>query len=145
VRLEALNELRKQGRAIKKDFERTTRTWDGDKPEFLMLISLTNGGPTLVIEPNGPGSDKWGWLNEGTDVRYATMTPDFQAKTSPRVIDSRRGRGGLLFVNKNRPRPGIKARQWTQVIARKWKRPFKKAMEGAMIRGVKKTGHYIKR
>lgn len=145
VRLELLNELRKAGRAMKKDFERTTKDWEGEKPEFEMLISLAGGGPTLLIEPNGPGSDKWNWLNKGTKVRYATMSPDFSAKTQVGVLDSRGGSGRRLFVNKNRPKPGIKARKWSEIIASKWKSPFKRMMQDAMNRGARKTGHSINR
>lgn len=146
IRLELLNELRKTGTAMRKDFEKTTQTWEGERPDFGQAISLAQGGPTLLIEPQGgKGAQKWRWLDEGTSVRYATMTPDFQAKTKPRYLGSGRGRGGLMYVNRNRPRPGIKARGWTELIAKKWKRPFQRRMEEALIRGAKKTGHYIRR
>lgn len=145
VRLELLNEMRKAGTAVRKDYERTVRTWKGDKPEFAQAVSLADGGPHLLIVVQGAGAKKWFWLDKGTKVRYATMSPDFQSKTIPRVLDSRSGKGGRLFVNKKRPRPGIEAREWTEMIAKKWRRPFKKRMEEAMVRGAKKTGHYLRR
>lgn len=145
VRLELLNEMRKTGTAVRKDYQRTVRTWQGEKPEFAQAVSLANGGPTLLIVVQGAGAKKWFWLDGGTKVRYATMSPDFKSKTVPRVLDSRAGKGRRLFVNKKRPRPGIEARMWTEMIAKKWRRPFKKRMEEAMVRGSKKTGHYLRR
>jgi len=62
------------------------------------------------------------WLNDGTRVRYATMTPGFVAKSVPRTLASRPGRGGVLYVNRNRPRPGIKAREWDKTVADKWQK-----------------------
>ena len=57
------------------------------------------------------------FLNGGTSVRYATMTPDFVPKTSPNVLRSGPGAGGLAFVSKNVPNPGIEAREFDQSVA----------------------------
>jgi len=144
-RLEFLNEMRKTGTAVRKDYSKTTRTWRGDKPTFKQLVSLAGGGPTLVIEvTGGHGADKWFWLDRGTKVRYATMSLSFRAKTQVGNLSSGSGRGGVLFVNKKRPRPGIKARGWTILIVRRWTPRFKRNMEGAMGRAAKKSGHYIR-
>lgn len=145
VRLALLNEMRKAGTAVRRDYERTTRTWKGEKPEFAQAVSLAGGGPQLLIVVQGPGAKKWFWLDKGTKVRYATMSADFKSKTVPRVLDSRAGKGRRLFVNKKRPRPGIEARMWTELIAKKWRRPFKQRMESAMVSGAKKSGHYLRR
>jgi len=144
-RLELLNELRKAGRHMRRDYEQTTRTWKGAKPSFEFLISLTGGGPTLVIEvTGGKGADKWFWLDEGTAVRYATMSPDWRSKTSPGSLRSVSGRGTMLFVSKKHPRPGIEARGWTKIVVRVWTPRFKRRMESAMVRAAKKSGHYVR-
>lgn len=143
-RLELLNELRKTGTAVKRDFERTTRTWKGDKPKFESAVSLSraDGGPTLLVEPTGgKGAKKWGWLDKGTKVRYATMTSNFSPKTRPGSLDSGAGRGGVAFINKKRPRPGIKARGWSVLITNSWRRPMKQRMQKALARAAKKSGH----
>lgn len=141
-RLELLNELRKAGTAVKQDFDKTTRTWAGDKPKFETAVSLANGGPTLLVEPTGgKGAKKWAWLDKGTKVRYATMTSNFVPKTQVRSLSSGSGRGGVAFVNKKRPRPGIEAREWSIVITEKWRTPMKRRMEKAMARAAKKSGH----
>jgi len=130
-------ELEKVGKDIVKDFEKTTSTWT-DKPEFEML---TDDNPPSVLVAT---DDKiYGYVSGGTRVRYATMTNPFQAKTQPGVIGSRAGVGGVLFISKKRPRPGIKARKFEATIQKKWKSPFKKRMELALARGIKKSGHAI--
>lgn len=145
-RLELLNELRKTGTAVKKDFEQTTRTWKGDKPKFGVAVSLAaaNGGPTLLVEPEGgKGAKKWEWLDKGTKVRYATMTSNFVPKTQPGSLASGVGRGGVAFVNKKRPRPGIEPRRWSILITRNWRPRMKRRMEQALTRAAKKSGHKL--
>ena len=144
-RLEFLNEMRKAGTAVRRDYQRTVSSWNGEKPKFEQLVSLAGGGPTLVIEvTGGHGADKWFWLDKGTKVRYATMSMNFRAKTSVGSLSSGSGRGGLLFVNKKRPRLGIKARGWTVIIVKLWTPRFKSRMELAMRTAAKKSNHYIR-
>lgn len=143
-RLEALNQMRKTGRAIQRDYKRTTQTWEGAKPNFGLLISLAGDGPTILVEAQGgKGADKWNWLDKGTAVRYATMSSNWRSKTTPNTLRSVRGRGVMLFVSKKHPRPGIKARNWTVIIVRMWTPRFKRDMEDALRRAVRKSGHRI--
>jgi hypothetical protein len=134
---EILNAMDDTGDDIKKDFEKTTATWQ-HKPDFEIISEIGPKGPEVLVDTN----DKiYGFVSEGTAVRYATMTEDFQAKTMPNVIGSRAGQGGLLYVNKNRPRPGIEARNFDKIIQKKWQPRFKRRMEAALKRGIKKSGH----
>lgn len=144
-RLESLNAMRKTGTKIRADFRKTTATWKGDAPDFEEVISLTAPGPTLVVGPTGSdhGAAKWRWLDEGTAVRYATMSPDWASKTTPKVIGSGSGAGKVLYVKKDQPRDGIEAREWTVVITEKWRKPFKADQEQALSRARKKSGHAI--
>ena len=140
-RLAALNRMRKVGVKVRADFEKTTATWEHDV-DFDQAISLSqkDGGPTLLVDT---GDKIYKFVSGGTKVRYATMTPDFVPKTVPRVIGSGPGAGGVAFVNKQRPRPGIKAREFNAVIADKWRAPFKREMEAALRDARKKCGHAI--
>lgn len=52
------------------------------------------------------------YLDRGTSVRYATMTPDFLPKSKVRKLSSWPGQGGKKYVDRKRPRPGIQAREW---------------------------------
>jgi hypothetical protein len=81
VRLNLLNALRKEGRIVKKEFEKTTATWTGDKPTFMILISLAGGNAVVLVGPGGStkGTQKWVWLDEGTKPHV------IQAKNVPNL------------------------------------------------------------
>lgn len=98
--------------------ERTTATWDtkttvkaevkGRGGDYVLALNITPEKQALV----------WHWLDEGTDVRYAIMTPDFVAKTVPGSLDSRSGSGEVIIVDTAHPQPGIKARGWSKEITK---------------------------
>ena len=46
-------------------------------------------------------------------MRYAHMTPNFVPRTSPGSFSVGPKVGGVAFIDKSRPLPGIKARKWT--------------------------------
>lgn len=71
-------------------------------------------------------SKVYGYLDEGTKVRYAHMTSDFAPRTSPGSFSVGPKVGGVAFINKNRPLPGIKARKWTEQTAKETEAMAKK-------------------
>ena len=77
------------------------------------------------------------FLSGGTAVRYATMSPDWRSKTQPGRLGAGPGRGRVLYVNRRRPRPGIKARKFDEQIVKKEKKPFERAVEEAIAVGIK--------
>lgn len=77
------------------------------------------------------------FISGGTAVRYATMSPDWRSKTQPGRLGAGAGRGRVLFVNKRKPRPGIKARKFDEQIVKKEKKPFERAVEEAIAAGVR--------
>jgi hypothetical protein len=97
---------------IRIDLEVTTQTWI-NKPVFQVEKDDE-------IRRIFTTSDIYRYISGGTRVRYATMTPDFIAKTIPGVIGSGAGRGGVAFISKLHPRPGIEARNFPEVIIKKW-------------------------
>jgi hypothetical protein len=96
--------------AIRDDFLSTVSTWE-EKPDF----DIQKAEMARVI---GTDSQIYAYVNSGTRVRYATMTPDFQAKTEPNVLTAKVGQGGLAYVNRLRPRPGIQARNYCGQVYR---------------------------
>lgn len=96
-----------------------------------------------VTEGDGDSDNPYPFVERGTSVRYATMTQDFVAKTKPGVISAGSGRGGVLYVDKRRPRPGIKARKKEKPIAKIMKSRFPKIVNVNLAIGVKKSGHKI--
>jgi len=144
----------KDAKAMGKDLENVTKTWKGNKPRIQTEAKLIPSGTppypmfhtgfTASAWPKNDGSKgwlKWLWLDLGTKVRYATMTPKFAAKTRTGQLNSWKGKGGLLFVNKKRPRPGIKARKFTKALAKKWTPKFKKDIQAATAKARKQSGH----
>ncbi len=95
-------------------------TWDEETPKIAATVATPGVKVTLKVELIGgwtKGNLKWIWVGRGTDVRFATMHPDFKAKTKVGHIGSSAGAHSKpLFVNPLVPRPGIEARLWDERI-----------------------------
>lgn len=116
---------------IKRLEEQTVATWSS-APPFSARPADSGGTKRAYIGPTGDGARIWNYLNRGTSIRYATMTPDFVPKTRVRNLRSGRGRGGVAYISRNRPRPGIKAREWTKVIKEERAPRFKRRIQQAL-------------
>lgn len=135
IRLEILNELRAEGRIIKREFEKTTATWEGSKPTFEIAIGLTRKDAIVLIGPGGniEGAQKWVWLDEGTKPHSITaknepnlvFRTDFSPKTKVKTFSS--GAGNIAppwkAIKKVQHR-GIKAREWSKTIAKRRRKRF---------------------
>lgn len=93
-------------------FGKTVSTWR-NQPRF--MARKTARGYGVEIDPVFP----FEWVNRGTRIRYATMSKDWRSKTRPNVIGSYSGAGRLLFVSRKHPRPGIVARNFTDIILKR--------------------------
>jgi hypothetical protein len=147
IRLELLNELRKQGTATRRELEKTVRTWQ-DAPRFETIISLAGGDAAALTGPVGSEMQvqKFVWLDKGTRIRWAVMSRDWQSKTRPGRLNSGPGSGRVVIAGRRamqarniRPRPGIEARNWTEIVASRRKRPYQRAMVKAMQRAAQKA------
>jgi len=147
IRLELLNELRKQGTATRNELRKATATWS-DAPRFETLISLAGGDASALTGPVGSAQQvsKFVWLDKGTRIRWAVMSSDWQSKTRPGRLNSGPGSGRVVIAGRRamqsrniRPRPGIEARGWTEMVAKRRKRPYQRAMVKAMQRGARKA------
>jgi len=117
-----------EGETEQKEYRKTTSTW-GNKPKHELEFSQTKREIKAINITN----DKvYFFLHEGTKVRYAVLSRDWISKTTPRRLSSGPGRGRVLFISKKHPRPGIEAREWTDVIIQKRKKPFRKNMQNVM-------------
>jgi len=96
--------LGRSAERIQKDFGSTVKTWN-NKPRF----KIKGSGYKRIIFTD---SKEYFYVSGGTRVRYATMSRNFQAKTRAGRFQAGAGRGGVLFINKKKPRPGIKARNF---------------------------------
>ncbi len=144
VRLNLLNTMRAEGRIVKREFEKTTASWEGAKPTFKILISLKGGEAVVLIGAAGnpKGAQKWQWLNDGTEahVIQAKNVPHlifqdgrgFKPKTKVKTFSSGPGANiGAIVSKKQVIHPGIKARDWTGEISRLRRKRFSKAMQKA--------------
>lgn len=109
----ALAELGEEAKAL---FEKTVETWD-DKPEFTVKEYQNSVSVST-------SSKVYSYIDKGTSVRYATMIPGFSPKTRVRVIASARGSGGMVRVDRNHPKPGIEAREFSVIIQERIQKKF---------------------
>lgn len=149
-RLEFLTMLHKMEREIKKDFEKTTETWEHDV-KFETMISL-RGGPTLFV---GTDDEIYNLVSRDSPAHDIPLQPkvdgflvyqtEFTPKTTPGVIGSvQGGKRGRYTRRKQVHHPGHVGRKFDEVIAKKWEPKFKDAAENAMAIAAEKSGHGMK-
>lgn len=114
------NTLTAAAKAAKVDFDATTYTWH-NLPKFEIEKSP---GKRIVYTT----SDIYRYVSRGTKVRFAVMSDDFRPKTRPGYIGSNLGRGGKVGMSRV-PLPGIEARDFEKVIARKWRQELPKQFQ----------------
>lgn len=137
VRLKILNELRAEGRLVKKELEKTTATWKGAKPTFDFAIGLRKNDAIVLVAPVGnvEGIRKWIWLDGGTKPHpiKAKNVPNlifrdgrgFTPKTKVKVFASGPGANTGQWVKKKEVRhPGIDAREWSKEIVKRRQKKF---------------------
>jgi len=122
---------------LRREFAKTTATWR-DQPTFTSGVTVTG---VAVVGEVATDNKIYRFVSGGTRVRYATMTPDFVAKTRPRVIGSGPGQGGVAFISRKHPRPGIEAREFAETIAKEQRRKVANILRAALKRGIELTGH----
>jgi hypothetical protein len=142
VKQSVRNVMRAEIEKIKKKLEETTEFWDGEKPQFKSTTHVGSNfslvAYAVALKNDTFGAQKWFWLNDGTSVRWAMMSPNFSPKTKPNTFSTRPGVeeysqplfvGPISFAYKNRlykghrpnigtvkPQPGVKRRNWSKKI-----------------------------
>lgn len=120
---------------IKVDYDVTTQTWN-NRPD----VEITGSGPDereIKVD-----SELYAMLEKGTKAhdikprnkRILRFTGPFRAKTVPNQIASRPGsKGATVIISKNGVRhPGTKPRNWSKVIAAKWRKQAPVVMQRAI-------------
>lgn len=130
VRLNMLTAIARVAADAKRDIRRTTAHWN-HRVTFTVNKTLSRRaadyGFTITTDDL-----IWGFLNEGTEVRYAVMTRDFEAKTQPNVLDSGEGHGGFDHWGQA---DGIEARNWSRMLAAQYEPILRDAVAQAMLAG----------
>lgn len=132
IRGQILNAMKTSRREVLRIMYLTVATWK-HSVTFESYIAYRGGNLQLGVWTT---DRPWNLLNRGTAIRYATMTPDFRAKSIPRVIGSLAGAGGKQYVNRRHPRPGIEARRWTETAVRIHNRRFNELIGVAIFKGM---------
>ena len=146
-RMTLLNEMRKVGQEIKRDFDQTTATWEG-RPEFEVVLAYKHGAEVFVWTDD----EIYKYVSEGTEehiilpvnAKALRFREGFIPKTRPGTLISVAGaQFGTTVMVAGVIHPGTKPREFAQQVKRKWERPFKRRMEQAMKRAAKASGHAI--
>ena len=172
IRLELLNALRSEGRQIKKDFQKSTRTWK-HKPVFETKVSLRRTTATGFVEVK-TDDEIYGYVNHGTGIwsgrgKYPirpkvrrrgprgrfrraagslAFPSKFGPKTRPGKINAGSGsRGGPMVFTKQVMHPGIRPRKFDQAIVNRINktRRFQNRIDKAIARGLAKSDTGVER
>lgn len=140
IRLEVLNALRAEGRDVKKEYEKTTKTWRR-KPNFEILVDVTAKDASVLV---GTDDKIYGYVDFGTRPhlirarnapRLAFQT-GFDPKTRPGVIGSGPGRRfGPTVHPVAVMHPGGKARKFSETIQKRRRKKFTRRMIKAIQSG----------
>lgn len=156
---------RNEGRKIRTLLLSTVKHWEGARPDFKVRqqVAPTRSGD-IIVTVTATGSveavEKFLWLDKGTDVRYAHMSRDFKRKTRAGVLKTNAGKTGTPYFKRRARRnkkgqfnkgggslipaaknPGIEARDWTGIVARRRQPEFRRQLRrelALMVRNKKR-------
>jgi len=130
--------LQQDGENIRRDFEKTTATWN-HKPRFEVNLLRTASQMTVYVYTD---DEIYQYVDKGTRphvirprrakaLRFQWGGPgSYKAKTSVGVISSRAGgSSGPEVLFKHVTHPGTAARNFTEVIQKKWAPKLTKALQ----------------
>jgi hypothetical protein len=124
------------GRKAKKELEKTTRSWTGDKPKFDPDIKEVGDDMIIIVDLKGNehAIEKWNWINDGVPSHpIRAVNPygklffgrtdlggAFVPKTKPGKLHSMAGQDVEDVIDLHAPdevmHPGFEARQWNDII-----------------------------
>lgn len=126
--------LSREMKIAARQLERFVSTWNHD---VYFDMDTYHDGDTYGISVS-TDDEIFYFIDQGTQVRYATMTEDFIPKTSYRNYHSGYGRGGVQFINVRKPQNGIAAREIIDHVYENREAKFKRNMDRAIERALKK-------
>lgn len=125
---------------IERLFDKATSTWSTkNKPVWKRVQRLGGNNFKATLSTR---STPFAYIETGTKERWARMDPRFRAKSKPRVIGASPGAFPRPIMrgrsNMKRARPGIKAREWRDEIARRREGPASKRIYRAINIGLRR-------
>ena len=139
--------MKQTGRDIKRDFERTTATWD-HQPEFEIILGIQHGAEVMVCTDN----EIYRYVNDGTEehvilpvnAKALRFREGFIPKTRPGTLISSAGASfGMVLFRAGVIHPGSKPRNFEKRLQKIWQPRFKSRMEKAFKEARKQCGHAI--
>jgi len=138
-----------EGEAQKRELDKTVTTWK-NRPTFKYDVALYRDDVSLLVYPTGDqkGVDNWNRIDRGTRPHTITarraptlrFRTGYRAKTRPRQFTSGASRRSGPWVSPKTVRhPGIEAREWSQTLVNRRKRPFTRSMSRAVYEGTRKV------
>lgn len=149
------NAMRRIGTQVKKDFGKTTATWEHEV-EFKESVSIGGPGPVLMVwtddliyryvDQGTKPHEIWAGIYTGkSDKKALAFGSKFKAKTTPRVLGSGPGfSGGDVIFRPFVNHPGTEAREFSEMIQKSWEPKFKREMEATLRTAVKTSGYEVK-
>lgn len=148
IRKQVTKQMQKVAKKHVKVRDQLTKNWsEKNRPDFDVETEQNPNSITVrvTLEANDAKSARlsvYELLDEGTDVRYAQMSHDFKAKTTPGSLVSGSGQGSFLYVDTNLPHEeGIDAREFDETANDK----LHKEMLDSITRGYKEGFAEVKR
>lgn len=142
------NAIRKEGESIgkeiKKDFEKTTRTWK-NKPLFIARTFNNAEGISVEVSTT---NEVYGYVDKGTKphiirprrAKRLNFSSKFKPKTKPHVIGSTAGMQGKRDVfAKVVHHPGNEAREFSRDIQAAWQPKLKTRIERVITQTAQRT------
>ena len=156
MRVWLLNEGRKIATAIKKDFDRTVKTWDS-KPKFEKHVGFTQTTLTIKVWTE---DQKYAWISEGTTGKprvargvgegmvgtgaKALKIVPYIPKTTVGKIDAHAGgaeEGPIIFRRYALQAGKIKPRKFDKLVYDEWDEEFGESLQTALNTAAMKTGY----
>ena len=135
--------LREEGKIIEKRYTSVSRNF---KPP---VVRYATKGPRGIIDRSltvSTGDRRMVNLDRGTSTRWAVMAPGFIPKTKVRSLSSRRGAARTVIRGRRAmtargiaPRPGIRARLWSDEIAKRRQKTFARNVQKEIKAAAKRT------
>lgn len=151
VRMECLNELRKVGRLMRKDFQKIFETWSKPKPIVKEKIGLTRNEPTAFIRlwvEDPQKFDRVTALDKGTKRHWVAprvakkmvFKARYRTKARPRWIGSRQGGPyGATTSSVGHWVKGIREHEFGRTMVKRWQPKVNKRLQSAANRGARKA------
>lgn len=143
VRARILNALKSEGKYAESLLNETIATWQHEKPTMTSMISYAGGNVAMIAGPTGNdvGVSKWRWLDQGTRVRYASLSRDWVSKTARGQLRSGHGAGYVIARGfKAGAHRGIEARGWSDLITKRMRKTFHRKIQQAITEGLRARG-----